>query len=69
MTSWQMVRVLAGSLILISLLFGADASPLFLSRHWLWLNLFVGANLLQSGFSCWCLSERIFRNLGVREGA
>lgn len=69
MSSWQMVRALAGFLIMLSLALGADASPMFHSRHWLWLNLFVGFNLFQSGFSSWCISERIFRGMGVREGA
>lgn len=68
MTTWRIVRIVAGSFILISLLLGAPASPLFVSQWWLAFTAFVGANLLQSGFSCWCLMERILRKLGVREG-
>ena len=45
---------------------GAPASPFFVSQWWLAFTAFVGANLLQSGFSCWCLMERILRKLGVR---
>ncbi|MFO1228416.1 DUF2892 domain-containing protein [Roseateles sp.] len=69
MTTWRIVRIVAGSFILISLLLGAPASPFFVSQWWLAFTAFVGANLLQSGFSCWCLMERILRKLGVREGA
>lgn len=68
MSSWQIIRVFAGSLILISLALGIEASPVFHSSNWLWLTAFVGANLLQSGLTKWCLGERILRRLGVKEG-
>ena len=32
---------------------------------WLWFTLFVGANLFQSGFTRWCLMEKILIKLGV----
>lgn len=69
MTTWRIVRIVAGSFILISLLLGAPASPFFVSQWWLAFTAFVGANLLQSGLTRWCLMERILRKLGVREGA
>jgi len=68
MTSWQIVRVIAGALILFSLALGAPASPFFVSEYWLWLAAFAGANLLQSGFTRWCLLERLLRRLGVKGG-
>jgi len=68
MTSWQLVRVVAGSFILISLALGVPQSPLFLSGYWLWFTAFVGANLLQSGFTRWCLMEVIMRKLGASAG-
>ena len=68
MTSWQFVRVVAGTFILISLALGVPQSPLFLSGYWLWFTAFVGANLLQSGFTKWCLMEVILRKLGARAG-
>lgn len=68
MTSWQIVRVVAGSFILLSLALGVPQSPFFVSSYWLWLTAFVGANLLQSGFSGWCLMEGILRRLGVKAG-
>ena len=69
MTSWQIVRVLAGTFILFSLALGVPGSPVFMSTWWLAFTVFVGANLLQSGFTRWCLMERILRKLGVKPGA
>lgn len=69
MTSWQIVRVFAGSFILISLLLGTPVSPLFVSQYWLGLAAFVGLNLLQSGLTHWCPLEIIMRKLGAKAGA
>ena len=33
--------------------------------NWLWFAAFVGANLLQSSVTKWCLMEDILRKLGV----
>ena len=68
MTSWQLVRVIAGTFILISLALGIPGSPVFLSKWWLAFTAFVGANLLQSGITRWCLMDSILRRLGVRAG-
>ncbi len=68
MTSWQLVRVIAGTFILISLALGIPGSPVFLSKWWLAFTAFVGANLLQSGITRWCLMDSILRKLGVRAG-
>ena len=68
MTSWQIVRVFAGSFILISLALGVPASPFYMSSYWLFFTAFVGANLLQSGFTRWCPLEIILRKLGVTAG-
>ena len=69
MTSWQIVRLIAGSFILLSLALGIPGSPLFVSAWWLAFTAFVGANLLQSALTRWCLMETILRKLGVRAGA
>jgi hypothetical protein len=69
MTSWQIVRIFAGCSILISLALGLPGSPLFVSQYWLFFTAFVGANLLQSGFTRWCPLEIILRKLGVAAGA
>ncbi|MEH0165975.1 DUF2892 domain-containing protein [Paucibacter sp. JuS9] len=68
MTSWQLVRVIAGSFILVSLALGIPGSPIFVSPWWLAFTAFVGVNLLQSGFSRWCLMETILRRIGLKAG-
>ena len=69
MTSWQIVRLVAGTFILVSLALGAPGSPFFLSEWWLAFTAFVGANLLQSALTRWCPMETIVRKLGARAGA
>ena len=69
MTSWQIVRAFAGTVILVSLALGVPGSPVFVSQWWLALTAFVGANLLQSAFTCWCPLEIVLGKLGVTAGA
>ena len=68
MTSWQLVRMIGGTFILLSLALGVEGSPIFHSSNWLWFTAFVGVNLLQSCFTKWCLMETIMRKLGARAG-
>jgi hypothetical protein len=68
MTSWRLTRLVAGTFILLSLAFGVPGSPLFLSQWWLAFTAFVGANLLQSAVTGWCLMETIMRKLGAPAG-
>jgi len=69
MTSWQLVRLFAGTFVLLSLALGIPGSPIFVNQWWLAFTAFVGANLLQSALTKWCLMESILRKLGVRPGA
>jgi hypothetical protein len=69
MTTERLVRIFAGAFVLVSLALGVEASPLFHSHNWLWFTAFVGANLFQSGFTCFCPLETILRKLGVRSAA
>lgn len=69
MTSWQLVRVIAGIFILLSLAFGVPSSPWFINEWFLAFTAFVGANILQSGLTKWCLMESILRKLGAKAGA
>jgi hypothetical protein len=66
MTTENLIRIFAGAFVLVSLALGADASPLFYSRHFLWFTAFVGANLFQSGFSHFCPLEIILKKLGMK---
>jgi len=66
MTVERLIRIFAGAFVLASLALGVEASPLFVSQHFLWLTAFVGANLFQSGFTRLCPLETILRKLGVK---
>ena len=54
--------------LLLTLGLGVPGSPMFVSQNWLWFTAFVGANLLQSGFTRWCPLEIMLRKLGLRAG-
>jgi hypothetical protein len=69
MTTERIVRTVAGSFVLLSLGLGLRESPLFVNTGFLWLAAFVGANLLQSGFTRFCPLEIVLRKAGVRSGA
>lgn len=56
----QAIRILAGTMILLSLALGHWVSP-----WWHWLGVFVGVNLIQSSFTGICPAETIFKKLGV----
>ena len=64
MTVDRIVHTVAGTFVLASLALARLHSP-----NWLWFTAFVGANLLQSGLSNWCLMTTLLRKLGVAEGA
>ena len=58
-----------GAFILLSLALGIPGSPVFVSQWWLAFTAFVGANLLQFGFTNFCPLGLILRKLGVRDDA
>lgn len=58
----RIIRAIAGTIILISALLAV-----YVNINWIWLTLFVGANLLQSSITKWCLMEDILKYLGVKE--
>ena len=68
MKSWQIVRLVAGFFVLLSLALGVQASPVFMNEWWLAFTAFVGLNLLQSALTKWCLMETILRKVGVERG-
>lgn len=57
----KIIRIVAGSFILISLALGVPASPIYISSGFLWFTAFVGANLFQSGFTGFCPLEMILK--------
>lgn len=68
MTVERYIRILAGTMVLLSLALGVHASPLFVSEWFLALTAFAGLNLLQSGFTNFCLPALLLKRMGVPEG-
>lgn len=54
------LRLMAGTIVLISLALGYWISP-----YWYLLTALVGLNLFQSAFTNWCPAMTILRKLGV----
>jgi hypothetical protein len=59
-----MLRLIAGVFVSASVLLGMFVHPYFL-----WFTLFVGVNLLQSGFTNWCPMMALLRRAGLPAGA
>ncbi len=55
------IRVLAGSMIIISVILTAFVSP-----HFVWLTVFVGVNLIQSAFTGLCPAVFVLKKLGFQ---
>ena len=60
MTTEAAIRILAGSMIMLSLLLFQFVSP-----YGLLLALFVALNLIQSSFTGFCPAEKVFVALGI----
>lgn len=58
----RIIRAIAGTFVIISVLLG-----MYVNENWYWFTLFVGANLLQSSITKWCLMEDILIKLGVKK--
>lgn len=58
----DVLRLLAGFMVLLS-----AALTAYVDRSFIWLTVFVGANLLQSAFTKWCPAIWFFKKLGLKE--
>ena len=67
MTVDRLIRIFAGTFVLLSLALGIEGSPVFMSKWWLAFTALVGANLLQFGFTKACPLGFILKKLGVKE--
>jgi len=56
------IRLIAGSLVLVSLALAVWVSP-----WWLLLTAFVGLNLVQSAFTRWCFAEDLLVRSGIHK--
>ncbi|HGF7146374.1 TPA: DUF2892 domain-containing protein [Vibrio cholerae] len=61
MTIEKGVRVLAGSMVLLSVIL-----TWFVHPNFLWLTVFVGVNLIQSAFTGFCPAAFFLKKLGLR---
>lgn len=66
MNAERIIRIVAGSFILLSLALGVEASPVFVSKYFLFFTAFVGLNLFQSGFTQVCPLNSILAKFGVK---
>lgn len=57
----RIIRAVAGTIILISI-----SLAYFVNIQWLWLGVFVGANLLQSSITKFCPLEMILDYFGIK---
>lgn len=58
----RIIHAVAGVFILASILLS-----IYVNQNWLWFTAFVGANLLQSSFTKWCLMGDILARMGVKD--
>ena len=63
MTINQWLRAIAGFFVFLSVALG-----FLVHEYFFFFTAFVGLNLFQSAFTCWCPMITILRKLGVREG-
>ena len=60
MTVERALRLIAGAIVMLSVLLG-----IYVNANFLWLTLFVGVNLFQSAFTNWCPMMTILRMSGL----
>ena len=60
MTVERALRLIAGGLVVLSVLLG-----IYVNANFLWFTLFVGVNLFQSAFTNWCPMMVILRRGGL----
>lgn len=67
MNAENIVRIIAGFFVLLSLALGVEASPIYVSKNFLWFTTFVGVMLFQSGFTGICPVKSIMAKLGIKD--
>lgn len=63
MTLDRSIFMFAGVMVIVSVLLTQFVSPYFL-----WLTVFVGANLIQSSLTGWCPAAMVFKMFGIKAG-
>lgn len=63
MTIDRIILAFAGAMILLSIVLTQYVSP-----NWVWLTVFVGANMFQAAFTKFCPLAMLLKKLGVKQG-
>ena len=63
MTVDRIVHLVAGLMVLLSIALAHFSNP-----AWIWLGIFVGANLAQSGVTGFCPLAFMLKKGGIKEG-
>jgi cytochrome c biogenesis protein CcdA len=70
MTIPRIINMMAGLMIIFSVLLAHMSGTVDITEaSWLWLTLFVGANLFQFSFTGFCPLDIILRKMGVKDGS
>ncbi|ADL54263.1 MAG: DUF2892 domain-containing protein [Nitrosomonadales bacterium] len=69
MNAERIIRIVAGTFVMLSLALGVEGSPIFVAKNFLWFTGFVGLNLFQSGFTSFCPLNNILAKFGVKGGS
>jgi len=64
MTVDRIVHFAAGSMVLVSIALAHYSNP-----NWIWLGVFVGANLLQSDITSFYTIAFMLKKSGVKDGS
>ncbi len=64
MTVDRIVHLAAGLMVLVSIALAHYSNP-----NWIWLTVFVGVNLAQSGVTGFCPMAFMLKKSGVKEGS
>ena len=59
----RVIFAFAGAMVLVSV-----ALTYWVSPHFVWFTVFIGANLFQSAFTGFCPVARLFAKFGVQPG-
>ena len=60
----RIVHLATGAMVLVGIGLAHYSHP-----NWIWLAVFVGASLLQSGFTNFCPLAFMLRRAGVKDGS
>jgi hypothetical protein len=63
MTINDVIKLIAGSFVLISIALGY-----LVNAYFFLFTVFVAINLIQSSITKWCLMDTILKKIGVKEG-